>query len=127
MSTAIVAIFLLFLLGVVFYQKRLREYLSPNPLEMSQMQQGRIKRLIDQLSTVELTEDTVDALQEVVETNVQNTSDLQANMEQADPNGRPDAYPADDVDASEDQAETDPTEDQAETDATEDQAVEDQE
>jgi hypothetical protein len=98
MSTAIVAIFLLFLLGVVFYQKRLREYLSPNPLEMSQMQQGRIKRLIDQLSTVELTEDTVDALQEVVETNVQNTS-----------------------------AETDPTEDQAETDATEDQAVEDQE
>lgn len=114
MNMAFVAALLLFLLAVVFYQKWRREYMSPNPNEMSQMHQGQIQRLMDQLSTVDLTEDSVDALQEIVETNVQNTSDVQANVEQKNPNDRSDAYPADDAEPTEDQADSKPTEDQAE-------------
>jgi len=89
------AVLLVFILVVVLYKKWSRECMSPNPMEMTMMHQGRMQRLIDQMTTVNITYEGVEALREAVDLNVQNINSVNENMLQKNSTGRSDAYPID--------------------------------
>ena len=52
-----------------------------------------IIKIDKQLKAFSVTQADVDELEKIVDTNVENTSALQANLGQQNPNGRPNAYP----------------------------------
>ena len=85
----------LLLLAVVAYfawAKR-REGMSPSASEMNLMQVGEIQKLDEQLQAINLTQAMVDTVEKCVDVNVENTSAVQANMKQSNPNAEPNAYP----------------------------------
>ena len=84
----------LFLAVVVYlaWAKKV-EGMSPDESEMNVMHVGEIKKLDDQLNAFTLTQAFVDEVQKCVDTNVDNASDLTANLKQKNPNGQPNAYP----------------------------------
>lgn len=86
----------LLLLGILYlaWAKRV-EGMSPTASEMNLMHVGKIKKLYEQLENYKLNQAAVDELQKCVDTNVQNTTTLQANLGQKDPNSLPSAYPED--------------------------------
>lgn len=88
-------VLVLLFLGAVLYlawAKRV-EGMSPSASERNLMQVGEIKKLDEELLAFTLTQAVVDDLQKCVDTNIENTTTLQASMGQSDPNSLPNAYP----------------------------------
>ena len=85
---------LLLLLGILYlaWAKKV-EGMSPTAGELNVMHVGEIKKLDEQLQAVKLNQAVVDEVQKCVDINVQNTTTLQANLGQSDPNSLPSAYP----------------------------------
>jgi len=81
--------------GVVVYLAWAKkvEGMSPTASELNLMQVGEIKKLDEELTAFTLTQAVVDDLQKCVDTNIENTSTLQATLGQSDPNSLPNAYP----------------------------------
>jgi len=87
---------LLFLfLAVVVYLAWLKrvEGMSPTADEMNEEHAGKIIKIDNQLKAFAVSQADVDELERIVDLNVENTSALQANLGQQNPNGRPNAYP----------------------------------
>ena len=84
---------LLFLLILYMVWAKKIEGMSPTTTELNLIHIGKIKKLDDQLSAYKLNQAVVDELQKCVDTNVENTTTLQATLGQSDPNSLPNAYP----------------------------------
>jgi hypothetical protein len=82
---------LLAMLGFAFFKRR--EGMTTDPSAMVQQQQGKIQKIKAQIDALTLTQSVVDQLQDLSDTNDDNTSTLQSNIGQTNTTALPNAYP----------------------------------
>ena len=80
-------------LAVVVYLAWAKRVEGMSPTEMNEEHTGKIIKIDKQLKAFTITQADVDELDKKVDLNVENTSALQANLGQKNPNGKPNAYP----------------------------------
>lgn len=88
-----VFLFLLAMVAFAYYFKEREGMESQDPSVMVQQQQGELERIKKQVDAVTLTQSAVDKLQDLSDTNDDNTGTLQSNMGQTNTTALPNAYP----------------------------------
>jgi len=78
---------------IVYVVWHSREGMSPNAYEMSQLQQGKIKRFYSQLNGLTFNKNDIDELNKNVKANNDNTNDMTMALSKKNANKRKDAYP----------------------------------
>ena len=87
-------VFLLLLAMIAFaYYKQREGMTNPDPSAMVQQQQGQLDHIKNQVDAITLTQSVVEKLQDLSDTNDDNTGTLQSNMGQTNTTALPYAYP----------------------------------
>jgi hypothetical protein len=84
---------LLAMLGFAFFYKRREGMTAQDPSAMVQQQQGQIEKIKEQVDGLTLSQSVVDQLQDLSDTNDENTGTLQSLMGQTNATSTENAYP----------------------------------